>query len=223
MNFLYDYHSLSKCLNGGFRHIRLCRQTPGGTVYETVFKPFYNDGKAAKNDLEDAIQDTAVAHDIVKLNNTLINQLLIRAHHACSDFDMLNLGANTKSTIYPDGNYGEVTSVNMYKKPAKAMEIAQKFESLGTTHSLFHFAADIRTAVDALETVITSEKDVVNDEGVAKAKADIAKVNLIRAYNDNYHQASKDKGKNFAELLFPQLSTDNKDDDESDNDKDTGK
>ena len=214
MQSLHEYYSLQKCLLSGFRHSRLCRQTPGGIVYETVFVPFYNAGKAAQSAWDDAIQNTYSAHDIVKLNNTLINQLLMRLHHACSDFDMLNPGANTRMTIFPGGNYGEVTSVNMYDKPAKALEIAQKVESLGATHTLLHFATDLRTASETLTAAITSEEGVVNAESVAKANADIAKLNLINAYNGNYHQASQDKGKSYAELLFPEISSPGKDEPE---------
>lgn len=214
MNLLYDYYSIPKCLVSTDRHLRLCRQVPGAEKYLTNILPSYNQLDSKYKLADDALKNRYAAHDSVTLCDYRLDSVMIELHHDSSDYDRAHVGSFTLNTLFPDGNYSPITNMNMYHEVSKATEIAHKVESLGETHALFPFAAKIKAAVTASNTAITAEEDAVKAEGLAKADADIAKLQLIRKYNSNYYQAADDGGKKFAEQLFPVLSSGPKDDEE---------
>lgn len=222
MNFLYEYFSIPKCLGAADRHQRLCRQTPGGDKYGQTILPSYDDLEAKQKLAEVAEKNKRAGHDLVKLCDSLLDSLLIKLNHECGDYDKSNPGSFTKTTLFPGGNYGTIINMNMYKEPAKALEIAEKLGSFGATHALASFVPEIKKAVTASDKAIADEKTAVNAEGIAKANAEVAKLQLIRIYNGNYHKAADESGKDFAEHLFPDLggtSGNDKPDDNSDTTK----
>ena len=205
MNYLYEYYSISKCLNASDRSIRLCRQIPGGSKYEQALLPIYNETVAKYRLWDDAIRNSQAASDNNKLYDKFLDEVLVKVNHRCEEFDTANTGSFTRTTLFPNGNYGDIIRMNIYKEPAKATEMAQKLEQFGTTHELYPLAAEIKTAVTAVENAFKNETDVIKAEGIARTNAELAKLALIRKYNSNYFQAADEGGKAFAEKLFPDL------------------
>jgi hypothetical protein len=223
MNYLKEYFSTAKCKSATKRHMRLCRQTDGASKYEQAILPAYNDLVAKDLAHENTIDNTYAAHDLVRLCDTRLDDLIIKLHHNCEDYDKEHVGATTRTDLFPSGNYGPIVSMNMYKEPASALAIATRIETFGATHQLFPFVALIRTAVTASEKSITDEAAAIKAEGAAKANAEIAKLLLVRQYNSNYHQAANDGGKPYAESLFPDFGGGNTDDDTDTTTTDTKK
>lgn len=220
MNFLYDYHSIPKCINACKRSMRLCRQNTGGEKYEQAQSPAY-DNLVAKNEAwDEAVENSQAAKDKVRLCDRVLDNLLIKLNHSCADYDKLHTGSFTRTTLFPNGNYLPITSMNIYKEPAKALETSQKLETFGATHELFPFVAQIKKAVDDSNKAIAEEAAAINAEGSARAAAEVAKLQLIRKYNSTYHQAADEGGDAFAECLFPDLgSTPKKDEEPGDESK----
>jgi hypothetical protein len=209
MQFLYDYHSPGKCLNASLRHMRLSRQIPGGAKYEQAITAVHAELNSKNDALKAANDEVAASHDTVNLGDTLLDALLKKINHNCEDYDNEHTGSFTRTTLFPNGNYSEITGMNKYKEPGKALEIAEKIISFGETHSLYPFAAQIKTQVAASEKTIKDEGDAIKAAALAKANMEIAKLALIRKYNSNYYQAADEGGKAFAESLFPDLRGNN--------------
>lgn len=210
MQFLYDYHSTSKCLNATQRHSRLCNKVPGAGKYEQIIAPVYAELKTKDDELETAEDNTLTAKDMVRLNDTLLDALLVKVHHRCAEYDNQNIGSFTLKTLFPNGNFAEITQVNMYKEPDKALEIAEKITAMGTTHALYPLAAELKEAVQRSKKAFLDEEAAITAAGLAKSNVDLAKLRLIRRYNSNYYQAADEGGKAFAERLFPDLSSSDK-------------
>lgn len=214
MQLLYNYHSAGKCMNATSRHMRLCRQIPGAAKYELAIMPYHTELKSKDEALEAANEDISAAHDTVNLRDTLLDELLIKINHRCEDYDNEHPGSFTRTTLFPNGNYSEITGMNKYKEPGKALEIAEKIVSFGETHPIYPFAAEIKTAVAASDKSVNDEENAVKAAALAKANMEIAKLALIRKYNGNYYTAADEGGKAFAESLFPDLGgTKDKNDD----------
>jgi hypothetical protein len=203
MNFLYDYFSISKCRSLTDRHLRLIRRIPGAAKYETNILASYNDLITKNNTFEAAIQDTYAAHDAVELYDTLMVAVVIKVHHQCEDYDTAHTGSFTRTTVFPKGNYSPITIGNLYKKPGKVAEIAQKLTALGTTHALYPLVAEINAAVTASNGAIDEEDDAIKSQTAAKSAAHVSHLQLIAKYNSNYHKAADEGGVAFAEQLFP--------------------
>lgn len=216
MNFLYDYHSTPKCINASKRSMRLCRQNPGGEKYEQAQLAAHNDLVAKNKAWENAVENSQAAKDKVRLCDRILDNLLIKLNHACADYDKTNTGSFTRTTLFPNGNYEPITSMNIYKEPAKASEMALKIETFGNTHELFPYAAQINKAVENSNKAISEEAAAINAESSARAAVEISKLQLIRKYNSAYHQAADEGGTNFAECLFPDLGSSPKKDEQPD-------
>lgn len=220
MQFLYDYHSSNRCLNATHRHLRLCRQIPGGAKYEQLISPEYDDLKAKYEAWDAAQKNVFAAHDMVSLCDTLLDDSIIKVNHRCSEYDKQNTGSFTRTTLFPKGNFTEITQVNMYREPGKALELAEKLAAFGTSHELNPLVAEVRAAVEKSNKAIKDEEEMITAESLAKSNVEIARLRLIRRYNSNYYQAADEGGKAFAEKLFPDLGGNNRKKDSGDSNED---
>jgi hypothetical protein len=98
-------------------------------------------------------------------------------------------------------------------EPNEADAIAAKIESLGATHQLYPFAAKIKAKTAPVRTAINAHKETIRKQKLAEAEVEIAKMDVVRAYEINYLDSRKELGTVAAERLFPQLASREKDDD----------
>lgn len=194
------------------RHMRLCKQVPGADKYRVSILPLLNDFKSKKIALEDAGKEVNAAQDMVWLSDYILDDCLRNLHGRSKEFDRSNPGSNTLTLLFPNGNITAVITMSDKDEPDAAHAIAQKVQSLGDTHVLAPYAAEIETAIGNCRIALAQQETAIRAEGEAKTALTISKVNLVRQYNAVYFKVAGDVDKNYAEKLFPQLRSKKKND-----------
>jgi hypothetical protein len=184
--------------------MHLCSQTPNATKYLNLIKPFYDDFELQWDSYKTAVKATRFALDLIKLKNGNLDDDLRDVMGRAKEFDRKNPGANIADMLFPDG-LSVVVAMPDKKEPLEAAAISTKLISLGTTHVLYPFAATIDAAITACDNSFENMLAATKAEGNALTALVIAKLKLIKQYNQNYFIAAGDYDKAYAEKLFPDI------------------
>jgi hypothetical protein len=200
---LSEHDSSAHMLDAVERHQRLCRQTPYGEKFEMAIQPFYNELKTKNNNRKNAENERMSAYDIVRLNDLIMDDLLRKVYNRSQEYDRSTPGANTLTLLFAGGKLSPILSMPYDKEPNEAYIIAQKLENLGNSHVLYPIAAEIYQSVTTCHAGLKKMEDAIRIQATTWAEEEMAKIALCRQYEKNYHNASIEYNKYFAEKLFP--------------------
>lgn len=208
---LYLRDSASFMLNAVRRHRRLCNKISYGASYSEAILPAatalegkYKLLKTASGNREDAYDDVMLADS--DLDNIIRDTFdtwkpYLRNHQT-------DLQANR---VFPDGKFSNIIRLPYADEPNEADGVAAKIESLGATHPLYPLAARIKTQTAVVRNAIAAHKEAIRKQKLEEAEVEIAKMDLVRAYEVNYLDARKQNGAIAADRLFPQFISRDKD------------
>ena len=202
---LSEDDSVPRVEDAAERFKRLCAQCRNADKYQQSILPTYNDMMARKTTLDKARKESNAAQDTVWLYDSLLDDVLRDTQGRAKEFDRSNPGANTAGFIFPGGNITSIVTMPDKDEPEAAHAIAQKIVSLGNTHVLYPYAAQIESAVADCKDALAQQVAATRAEVDAKTALVISKVALVRQYNAIYYTAASDVDKNYAEKLFPKL------------------
>ncbi len=208
---LYQRDSASFMLDAIRRHQRLCRKSKSGeSLIQAIQSPA--DNLKAKFNLELQAQDSRQDfYDDVLYLDTDLDNVIRDTFEACKSFDRNNAGSSLLNRIFEDGTFSNIIRLPYAAEPNAAEKLAVKIESLGDTHQLYPFAARIRTAAQNVLKALQQLNEAIRKEKTAEAETQIAKMDLIRAYEINYLDARRQLGATGADRLFPVLPARNND------------
>jgi hypothetical protein len=184
--------------------MRLCTQNLNGQKYSNLLKLFYDDFEDKSSAYKKAAKESTFAFDTGKLRDAELDGVLRDVNGRAKEYDRNHPGSSMEEMLFPEG-LTEVVDMSDNAEPEEARSISQKIKSLGAEHVLFPFAASIDAAITACETAFAGIVTANKAEGNAKTDFEIAKLKLVKQYNDNFFIAAHDVGKAYAEKLFPKL------------------
>lgn len=207
MTNLSEHDSSAHVLDAVERHQRLCRQTPNGSKFETAIQVAYNGLKTKYNSRKEAVQERMMTYDMIRFNDLSLDDVLRKVHGRAKEFDRAHPGANVLVLLFAEGKITPLFTMPYDKEPLEAMLVAQKIESLGTNHELYPLVEEIRKGVEACLQGLKELELAVSKQSIAWADEEIAKITVCRQYENNYLSAATEFGRNFAEKLFPNLTS----------------
>jgi hypothetical protein len=205
MYHLTDNDSFPFVKDAAERHIRLCHQNIGGDSYTAAVEAPLTDLSTKLNTRELARKAVSNAGDTAWLADRMLDDILRKLQGRAKEYDLANPGSHTLELLLPKGNISDLINETLEEEPGKAHQVALKIKTLGSTHPLYTIAAEIDAAVDNCNAKIKLRDDAQKVYDEANASAEVAKVALIKEYNNNYHKAASDVDRYFAEKLFPRL------------------
>lgn len=202
---LYPRDSAKFILNGCRRHVRFCQQNPLGAPYILPIQTPVKVLQTKEDLLEDAKTHREDTYDDVMLGDFDLDTT-IKSTSETSKAYMLKHSTDLKvQQLFPNG-YSEITKTPYALEPDKADAVASMIESFGTEHELFPLAAEIRKETANVRAKIVTMKEAIRLQKAAEAEVEIAKLDVIRAYEANYLNARLQLGVMAAERLFPVLT-----------------
>ncbi len=204
---LYDRHSTKIHLNIVKRHMRLCRQFNGTENLVSSIEPSFEALLEKEAASDRATFEKEVASDFVGLNDTNLDDKVKTCFERCKQYDRENPGRPTLLIVFPDNKYTTITRASLKLEPDLAEQMVARLESLGADHSLNELAAGIKEGISKCREALSDYHQSIRLLKGAEADEEIAKSNLRRQYEFNYYDSIKLFGKNFAERLFPVIST----------------
>jgi len=195
--------SSEKLLNNAIRHQRLCNQVVGAEKLGAAIQIPINNLKEKYQLSQDRMQDKTADYDNVVLRDTILDDVIRDISDAAKQYDRKNVGRGIYTLLFPDGKTQSIIKASMTKEPDKAEQLLLRFNNfeeddamLVHKEPLSKTIADARTAISVYEQAITNEKKALAEEAMAKD-------DLVRQYEFNFHDAAKLFGKKFANRLFP--------------------
>jgi len=207
MTSLFDRDSVSKVLDATERFIRLCQQNPDADKFEKAILSSYNNLLTKSQQLIEADKECTAAYDRVRLCDLILDDVLRKVHTSAKEYDREHPGSNTLPLLFAQGNLTPVITMPMEDEPDEASRISQKLNSFGSQHLLFVLAGEIDTAVKASRNALNAQDEATKAYYLMRTTVEITKSAVIRQYNGLYHRAASEVDSNFAERLFPQLSS----------------
>lgn len=197
------------------RHSRLCAQTVGGDKYAAKIKGPYDNLILKLAIRKAANKNVSASGDVIWLYNEALNNVIRKVQGRAKEYDKQNLGANTTTFLFTDGNITPLIELKVEIKPEKVHALSFKLNSLGSTHTLFPLAKEVDEAVDNLSAKLKLREDAKDVYSAANTDAYVAKVALVNQYNANFFDAAHDVNKEYAERLFPHTPRRSDDDDDN--------
>lgn len=193
-------------LSNSVRHQRLSNQIVGAENLAIAIQSPVNYLKEKYMFRLNAQEDKGAAYDNVVLKDTIMDDVIRNISDAAKQYDRKNVGRGIYTNLFPDGKTTSITSASLSKEPDKADRLLQRLDRFEEGNPLLAYKeplstaiADARTAISAYELAITNEQKILADESMAKD-------DLVRQYEYNYHDAAKLFGKKYANRLFPKTS-----------------
>lgn len=190
-------------LNAVRRHMRLCGVGKGADVYAAAIKPAFDELVAKSRAATLKREDRQNALDVVILLDGDLDDCVRTAFEKFNQLDRASKKKPILKTIFPDGKFSSITSVNRLKEPDVVEQLAMRIESLGSQHPLFSIAAELREKVEASRKAIAELFAAITRQKKAEAEEEIAQIALRRRYEINYLEARRELGRYAAERLFP--------------------
>jgi len=208
---LYERHSTNVHLNIVKRHIRLARQIKGAEDLVAAIEPFYNELAAKAANTINVTGETEFKRDLLAFADVSLDDKVRDVYEAGKKYDRDHPGIPVTTLLFPEG-ISPVIYAPVESEPTLVEKLILGIQSLGD-HPLGEYIASLQSAVENSKTAIGELKEAITDEKMAEALESIAKVNLTRQYALNIYAASSKFGKTYANRLFPQIFTSNKDGD----------
>jgi hypothetical protein len=204
---LRDNQSTQTHLNAVRRHMRLCGLQKGAGPLVAAIEPAYKDLIEKHMSATLKVQQREDALDTVILLDADLDNEVRTAFERCNQHDRENQGPPVLATIFPEGKFSVITSVNRNQEPDVVEKLAVRLESLGNGHPLFGLAAGLKQRADASRQAITALYLAITEQKKSEAEEEIAQLALRRQYEINYLEARRTLGRDTAERLFPKLSS----------------
>lgn len=208
---LYVSDSAGYMLNVVRRHQRLSRKNPNGTNLITVIQAPAEALRDKLKKLGDAKIAREDAYDDVLLADMDLDNSIRDVFDSCKSYERKHAGETLLTRIFPNGTFADIVRMPYVDEPNAAEAVAVKIESLTPSHELYPLAATLRKNITAVRTAIDSHKEAIRQEKAQEAEVEIAKADVVRAYENNYLDARKTL-RAAAERLFPVLAPKTKND-----------
>lgn len=202
---LYARDSADKHLKAARMHIRRCAIIKGANDFASAIKPLFLALIQVKNATAIKIEEREDAYDLVMHFDAELDSEIKFLYNACEKYDQKNPGELTLKKVFPQGKFSVITAINYEKQIEAVKQLLLRLESLGESHALFPYVADIKTKMEDSDNAIKVYKNAVSAENLALSEEGIAKSALARQYEKNYLNSREVLGRVFAEKLFPTL------------------
>ena len=207
MQNLNERDSIAKHEDTSWRHEALSRLTEQGNKFILAIKPVREDLESKHQALKDARRNQTVAHDKVRFCDYKLDNVVRTVHFQSKKYDQENPGENIRERLFPGGNMSPVITMPMSEEPDAVELMANTLEMLGSEHPLNYLVVELRNAAAASKEAIAAYHESIKAVSEARNMVEFAKNDLRRRYARNYHEAAAEYGKDFAEMLFPDIST----------------
>jgi hypothetical protein len=205
MQNLNDHNSVVKHENTSWRHEALSRLTEKGDKFILAIKPVRENLKSKHQALKDARRNQTVAHNKVRFRDSMLDNVLRTVHFQSKKYDQENPGENIRERLFPGGNMSPVITMPMSEEPDAVELMASTLEMLGSEHPLYYLVEKLRNAAAASKEAIAAYHESIKAVSEARNMVEFAKNDLRRRYARSYHEAAAEYGKDFAEMLFPEI------------------
>jgi len=187
------------------RHIRLVRQINGGEELATAIEPFYQELTTKAAAVMAAKDETQTKRDLLTLKDGQLDDKVRDLYEACKKFDRDHPGIGIIRKLFPEGLSKVVYTVSE-QEPTLVEKLILGIQSLGESHELAAHIAPLQTANNACKVAIDNYNAALNMQKTVEAYEAIAKIDLCRQYEQNFHTAGLKFGKAFANRLFPPIN-----------------
>ena len=205
MQNLNDHDSVVKHENTSWRHEALSRLTEKGEKFILAIKPVREDLESKHQALKDARRNQTVAHDKVMFCDIKLDNVVREVHYQTKVYDKKNPGTKLREQLFPGGKLNPVISMPVSEEPDAVEQMAKSLEMLGSEHPLYYLVEDLNTAIAACREAADAYQQSIKAVSDARTEVEFAKNNLRKRYARNYHEAAAEYGKDFAEMLFPEI------------------
>lgn len=189
------------------RHLRLSRRSSNEeaqAIAQRIVAPL----KA----LEEALDCAALASDQAEdafddwhQADQSLDQAVRRLAHRCREWDAGRPGDQSLVRIFAGMTPSEVIYAPRHKQPDIVVKIVVRARELPKEHSAHELLDELEKLSHASREGHRAYVDAVQRAGAESAAADIARLNVIRAYRDSYIDIERASGTVVAESCFPIL------------------
>lgn len=211
---LYERHSSKVVLNTVKRHRRLSRQTKGAEEYSTVIEPVFTALTEKQKATEQAIENYETMYDQMVLADAQLDDKVRDLAEASKKYDRDHPGELTGKLLFPNGTT-PIMYVSYKDEPALVDKLILRVNELGAEHALATLKEPLQTTVEASKLAINALNASDEAKNTAEALEHIAKLNVIKQYEQNIYTAYGKFGKSFCKRLFPKITIPSKPTEES--------
>ena len=155
---------------------------------------------------KNALENKGAAYDKVVLKDTILDDAIRDISDAAKQYDRKNVGRGIYTDLFPDGKTTTIIGAPLTKEPDKADRLLQRFDRFEEGNPLLTHKMPLSTAITEAKTAISAYEQAIGNEQKVLADEAMAKEDLVRQYELNYHGAALQFGKKYANRLFPKTA-----------------